>query len=522
MSRTTLLDRRASPSGPYGSRSLGELLESVPDAHPPAGSEATPVSGIAADSRNVAPGSLFVALRGSRIDGHAYMDEAVRRGAGALLVERPPAEDPGVPVVQVTDSRSTLADLAAAWYRHPARRLRLVGITGTVGKTSVLTMMGAILRRASARAGLLGSLGLKGSGDFEPTGFTAPGPLLLHAELAQLADQGCELAIMEVTSHALSQQRVHGLRFDLGVFTNLLPLEHADYHGSFRAYVRSKLLFFEQLAPGAPIVFNADDPAVRQLMDGRDVRAVSAGRAEDASVRVAAAEVTSRGTRLILRAERPLPRPWTEEEPPFEVSVRLALLGRANVANAALAATAAICAGAPPDVAAEVLSHFPPPKRRMQIVHRGRYTVLDDTVGHPDSISALFEVVEKLGPRRVHAAYVVRGRRGPEINRRLAEALVVWRDRVPLDTLVVTCSQEAADALNSVEPDEYRAFVRPLKDARVPFRERERLDDAVHEVLEQAGREDLVLLLGAQGMDQGQDILRAWLAERAEAVDGSE
>jgi len=522
MSRTTPLDRRASPSGPYGSRSLGELLESVPNARPPAGSESAPVSGISADSRAVAPGSLFVALRGGRIDGHAYIAEAVRRGAGALLVERPLADDPGVPVVQVTDSRRTLADLAASWYCHPARRLRLVGITGTVGKTSVLSMMGAILQRASARPGLLGSLGLKGSGDYEPTGFTVPGPLLLHADLARLADEGCEMAIMEVTSHALSQQRVHGLRFDLGVFTNLLPLEHADYHGSFRAYVRSKLHFFEHLAPAAPIVFNADDPAVRQLMEGRDVRAVSAGRAEEASVQVAVAEVTSRGTRLTVRARRPLPRSWTEEASPFEVSVHLPLLGRANVTNAALAATAAICAGAPPDVAAEALSHFPPPERRMQIVHRGRYTVLDDTVGHPDSLSALFEVVEKLGPRRVHAAYVVRGRRGPEINRCLAEALVVWRERVPLDTLVVTCSREAADALNLVEPDEYDAFLAPLKDARVPFREQERLDDAVHEVLEQAGRGDLVLLLGAQGMDRGQDIARSWLADHAEALGGAE
>lgn len=516
MAPSSRAGRSGSPSAAQGSRSLAELLAKLPDAPLLPRNGATRVDSVVADSRRVSPGALFVAVRGTRADGHDFVREAVRAGAVAVVVERVPAHDPGVPVVRVPDARRALAELAARWHGRPAERLRLVGITGTVGKTSVLSAMGALLPAAGLRAGLIGSLGSSGPGSTpEHPGLTAPDPLRLHEELARLAAESCDLAVMEVTSHALVQRRVHGLRYELGVFTNLLPLEHADYHGSFLAYVKAKGRFLAHLLPGAPLVFNADDPAVRQLIGGYQGPLVACGAAPGANVRIEDVDVSPRGTRFALAAPDALPRPDGGETRPFRAVLHVPLLGRGNVANVALAATAAICLGAPPDAVPEVAAALVPPRRRMQVVHRGRFTVLDDTVGHPDSVSGLFEVVERLRPRRVHVAWAVRGRRGAGINRRCAEALAVWAVRVPPATLVVTRSVEAAGAADRVDAVEHRAFVLPLRRAGVPFVERERLDEAVWKVMERARDGDLVLLAGAQGMDGAREIALDWLEAHA-------
>jgi UDP-N-acetylmuramoyl-L-alanyl-D-glutamate--2,6-diaminopimelate ligase len=188
--------------------------------------------------------------------------------------------------------------------------------------------------------------------------------------------------------------------------------------------------------------------------------------------------------------------------------------GGSGLYNGALAATAALCAGAPAQAVREALAAFPPPPRRMQIVHDGDFTILDDTVGHPESVSALFRVVRRIPHRRLHVAFAVRGRRGIEINRQIAKSLAIWSRRVPLSTLVVTSSVEAADERNRVDEAERAVFVEPLHAAGLPVVEAARLKDAVHQVLDRARDGDLVLLLGAQGMDRGAPIANAWLQGR--------
>jgi UDP-N-acetylmuramoyl-L-alanyl-D-glutamate--2,6-diaminopimelate ligase len=196
--------------------------------------------------------------------------------------------------------------------------------------------------------------------------------------------------------------------------------------------------------------------------------------------------------------------------------VTLRLLGPGNRSNAALAITCALCAGADAGVVLDAIARFEAPPRRLQVVHQGRFTLLDDTVGHPESISAFFDVVARLRPRHVHLVYAVRGQRGERINGQNAESLAVWVERLAVDTLVVTRSAGTADELNEVEAAEYRAFIDPLRERGLAFREEPELEGAVHAVLERAEDGDLVALLGAQGMDRGQEIARSWLRSRGE------
>jgi len=312
---------------------------------------------------------------------------------------------------------------------------------------------------------------------------------------------------MEVTSHALDQDRVHGLVFALGVFTNLSPLEHLDYHGDFRSYAAAKSRFLGQMAPGAPVVYRAGDRAVRTLIDRHDVTPLSCGPFGVVSIRTDRLLLDRGGSRITLRVRRPLSRPGGVPLAPVTIPVELQVLGRPNISNASLAATAALCLGAETDAVIDALADHPAPWRRMQIVHRGRFTVLDDTVGHPDSISAVFEVAEKIRHHRLHVVYAVRGRRGSEINRRDAEALAIWSRRVPIHTLIVTSSEDVADERNRVERGEREAFVTMLRRYDKPHRHARDLRGAIDMVLDQCGRRDLVLLLGAQGMDRGAEFL---------------
>lgn len=497
-------------------RPLSELLRAVPDVTGGGAAAGVPIRAVTATSGEVSPGALFVALRGTKVDGHAFVDEAVRRGAAAVLVE-----DDGVraavPVLRVPDSRRALAAIAAEWHGRPADRLPLVGITGTVGKTSTLAVLEAILAASDRTVGTIGSLGVKVDGEpIERHGYTAPDPLLLHGELARLEAEGASLVAMEVTSHALAQERVAGLRYALGIFTNLLPLEHAEYHGTFREYVRAKARFFEHLPAGVPLVHNADDRAVRRLAREHDVVAVGCGTARTADVRIEPESVSPAGTRLALNVRRPLPRVGGGAVAPVRIPLEMRLLGRSNLSNAALAATAALLLDAAPETVRAVLAGLAPPRRRLEVLHHGRFLVIDDTVGHPESVSALFEVVGQLRPRRIHAAFAVRGQRGPRINRHVAKALAIWAERLPMGTLVLTRSAEAVDDRNAVTDREHAAFAAPLREAGIDFGERDRLDDAVHAALAAAGEGDVVLLLGAQGMDRGMEIARAWLAEHGD------
>jgi UDP-N-acetylmuramoyl-L-alanyl-D-glutamate--2,6-diaminopimelate ligase len=463
----------------------------------------------------VEEGDLFVAIRGDTSDGHEFLTDALRRGARAVLVENELPVDLPVPTIQVEDSRRALAELAAEWYGNPAGSLALIGISGTVGKTSVLAMLEAILLENGVRVGTVGSLGVRLDGvPIRETGYTAPDALLLHESLAQLRDSGCELAVMEVTSHALVQSRVHGLLFDVEVFTNLLPLEHQEYHGSFEGYVEAKVGFFDHLAEGAPLVYSADDPTVRAIVDELDLRSVSCGTAPRADVRIGSLTVRSTGTSLNLSLERGLPDRSETATSPQNIEIDLRLLGRSNVQNAALAATAALLLGIGPGTIRRALAGFPPPRRRVEMIHAGEFMVIDDTVGHPESISALFEAVRALNPRRVHVAFAVRGSRGPEINRHTAEAIAIWADQVPPATLILTRSEEAVDDKNRVLPEESAAFADTLTERGIPFEEVNRLDDAIQAVLDAAESGDLVLLLGAQGMDRGAEMARTWLARQ--------
>lgn len=483
-----------------------------------------PITGLSFDSRKVAPGDLFVAMPGTKADGTAFVDEARRRGAVAVCAAR--AID-GVPSIVATDPRAALGLLSAAWYGEPARELALIGITGTLGKTSTAQLVLAALGASGTPIGVVGSLGVQARGVADPAlearlpstgGMTTPDAPTLHRALRLLVDAGVRTVAMEVTSHALAQGRVAGLVLDLGLMTNLVPDEHLDFHKTPEHYLATKARFFDLLADGAPVVANGDDPLVREMVAERTrdrprpVVWVTTEDRADADVCACDLACDAVGSRFTLDVRRALPGIRGRTVPPVKVPLALPVFGVQQVENATLAATAALLAGASPDGLAQAVAGVAQVRRRMEVLRASGPMVVDDTSGHPETLRAVFASVRALPHRALRVVFGIRGMRGATINSRLAAALVELvarhRRQAPV-TLVVTASEDTADARNRVTPEELAAFRESLGAATYAFEPT--LERAVARVTDGVRPDDLLLVLGAQGMDRAGEMVLARL-----------
>ncbi|HEX3160088.1 MAG TPA: UDP-N-acetylmuramoyl-L-alanyl-D-glutamate--2,6-diaminopimelate ligase, partial [Gemmatimonadaceae bacterium] len=360
------------------------LLVAQRGALPPA------VSGIADDSRRVAPGELFVAVRGAARDGHDYLAQAAELGATVALVEEEGRTV--LPHLVVRDGRRAAAIAAGAAYGHPAWSLNFVAVTGTNGKTTTVDLLRHLLDLPDARAASIGTLGVLVGSDATPlpggAGLTTPGPLELQAVLRRLVDGGVRLVAMEVSSHSLDQRRVEGIRFSAGIFTNLTR-DHLDYHGTMDAYLAAKSRLIERLTDDGVAVLNADDPAWARLGRApRTVRFSAAGAAAD--VRAENVEFSPTGSTFTLRLGE------------AAQAVTLPLIGDFNVANATGAAAAAWALGMPPALIAERLGTVPQVPGRLERIGE-RPAVLRDYAHTPDALERALHAVRPF----VHGRLIV-------------------------------------------------------------------------------------------------------------------
>jgi UDP-N-acetylmuramoyl-L-alanyl-D-glutamate--2,6-diaminopimelate ligase len=288
------------------------------------------IQSLAYDSRRVEPGALFFAIKGEKADGHGFIPQALSRGAAAIVSERPAPDGLASRWVRVPAIRRALSEAARAFFGHPESRLRLIGITGTNGKTTTAYLLESILAASGAIAGLFGTIEYHVAGRTLPAGNTTPESLDLAAYLAELVQAGASAAVMEVSSHALAQERVWGFPFAAAVFTNLTR-DHLDYHHTMEEYFRAKRRLFEGLGTARPGVaaINLDDPWGARLLELPYPRLVTYGLRPEAVVRAKHHSQETSG----LRATLSLPCGEIEMESP--------LIGRSNLMNILAAAGAA-------------------------------------------------------------------------------------------------------------------------------------------------------------------------------------
>ena len=223
-----------------------------------AGSTAVDITGINIDSRKIMPGHLFVAIKGTQTDGHQYIEKAIQSGAAAILCEDLPTQQEGVTYIQVASTEDAVGKVATLFYGDPTSKLKLVGVTGTNGKTTIATLLYNMFRKLGYKCGLLSTVCNYIEDEQLPTSHTTPDPIELNQLLGKMVDAGCEYAFMECSSHAIAQKRIGGLKFTGGIFTNLTR-DHLDYHKTFENYRDAKKAFFDSLPKGAFAIINTDD-----------------------------------------------------------------------------------------------------------------------------------------------------------------------------------------------------------------------------------------------------------------------
>lgn len=418
---------------------LSELLASLPPSiiDAPDINADPEVTGVTADSRQVSPGSLFVAVRGETVDGHRFIPDAIARGAAAIVAESPPhtraptdSHTLAPSYLHTSTPPHALAWLSAALLGFPARRLVMLGVTGTDGKTTTASLLHSILLAAGLRAGLISTVSAVIGDETLDTGFhvTTPDAPAIQGYLARMVAAGLTHCVLEVTSHGLAQHRVAACEFDVAVVTNITH-EHLDYHKTYQQYRAAKGRLFESLSSAAPKpggppkagVLNLDDSSLAYL------RSVLTERAYTYSLRSAAADVRAREVQ-----HTPAGLAFTAVGPGFSVPVTARLVGAYNVSNCLAALTAAVCAlNLPPEAAARGIAALPGVPGRMESLDLGQpFTAIVDFAHTPNALRRALEAARDLrasaqaagGPKgRVIAVFGSAGLRDIEKRRLMAE-----------------------------------------------------------------------------------------------------
>lgn len=471
---------------------LSKLSPAVPGAYI-LGDPAVRVSSICYDSRRATPGSLFVAVPGFKVDGHDYIGEALAKGAAALAVQanrRPAwqaAVSQGTAAIVVADTRRALAQLAAAFYGYPARKLRVIGITGTDGKTSLVHLLAHVLAATGGKTGLISTVGGQIAGQPLPEELrhTTPEAPEVQALLARMVEAECRYAVIESTSHGLALHRLDGCEYDLAVLTNI-GFDHIDFHGTREAYLAAKGRLFtmldESVSKGIKktAILNADDPSSQQIRSLTRARVLTYGINGRADVQGGRLERDGWGCRFRLVAGK------------AEASVRLNVPGPFNVYNALAATAVALSQGVKLDAIVPALESWTGVPGRLERIEAGQpFAVVVDFAHAPQALRRVLELLRSYARGRLILLFGCIGERDKErrypmgqIAAALADYTIVSDDN-PYGEDRHAIIEDIAQGLRAAGKREGHDF------ALIPDRRQ-----AVAHALAMAGDEDVVLLAG--------------------------
>lgn len=442
------------------------------------------INGIETDSRKTVAGNLFICLPGHTVDGHDYAAQAVERGASALVVERLlPLE---VPQLLVKDCRHAMAVLADAYYGQPSQQLRLIGVTGTNGKTTTTYLVEQILADAGHVPGVIGTIEMRYAGQVHPMSGTTPEALQLQQSLGDMTRAGADYCVMEVSSHALEQGRVKGCRYRIAIFTNLTQ-DHLDYHGTMENYLAAKGLLFSRLGNHyaadeqnrAYAVLNSDDPASRLLAKQTAAEVITYGVDAEADVRASQIRITAQGTSFHVQTFR------------GDADITLQMVGKFNVYNALAAIAAGLIEGIGIEQLKRSLERIAGVPGRVEAVDAGqKFAVIVDYAHTPDGLENVLRSIKEFAPRNIICVFGCGGDRDRtkrplmgKIAARYADSIIVTSDNPR--------TEEPESILRDIEQGLLEDGVAGESYTLIVDRKR-----AIEKAIEMASPDDVVLIAG--------------------------
>lgn len=440
------------------------------------------VTDVTADSRKIVPGSLFICLKGAHADGHKFIRQAAQDGAVCALVQDDVKERPeGLTVIKVADTRSAMSYVAPWFFDYPGKKMRMIGVTGTNGKTTTTNIIRLMLRRAGYKVGLIGTINVMIEDKTEVAHNTTPDVVDLERTLARMQEAGCDYVVMEVSSHALALNRVAGCEFDVAVFTNITQ-DHLDFHRTFENYLEAKLLLFKGLAAGTKpnkhAVLNMDDPHAAAFKTAVAAPIITYGENKEDSIYPLSFHVGAKNMQLDLLT------------PEGRLTTDLKITGEFNVYNVMAAVGAALAEGISLDVIKDTLINFNGVPGRFQLVEAGQpYTVIVDYAHTPDGLENVLRTARLITKGKL---WVVFGCGGDRDN---TKRPIMGKIALNLaDMLVIT-----SDNPRSEEPDLIIAeIVAGLGEVSTEKSVHTLVNrgEAIHYALEHAGHDDVILIAG--------------------------
>lgn len=429
------------------------------------------------DNRKVKNGSLFICIKGYTVDGHRFAESAVANGAAAVLAEEELSLP--VPVIVVENTKRAMAVLADAFYNQPSHKLHMIGITGTNGKTTTSHLIEKILADAGQNTGLIGTMYTKINNEVLETKNTTPESLTLQKTFNEMVKNGVQSAVMEVSSHALVEGRVHGTDFNVAVFTNLTQ-DHLDYHHTMDEYKRAKSLLFSQLGNTFNMdkpkfaVLNADDQASEMYLESTTAHVITYGIDRNATLKAKDIVMTAKGTEFELIS-------------PFGINkVSLQLIGKFSVYNVLASLGAAVASGIPIDKAISSIEKVKGVSGRFELVHAGQdFTVIVDYAHTPDSLENALKTVKQFAEGKVFVIVGCGGDRDRTKRPLMAQIACKYSER-PIFTSDNPRSEDPIAILKDMEDGVAGEKYEVIVDRKA----------AIHHAVGQANKNDVILIAG--------------------------
>lgn len=453
---------------------LNKLLEGV-EAVAIKGNKYMEINGIFYDSKQLKPGGLFFAIKGTKLNGQNFIDEAIERGAVAVVSEDDFITYKNVCKVKVNDVRKSCAVAADNFYQHPSQKLNVIGITGTNGKTTTLHLIEAVLRQTGKNCGTIGTISYNVGARSIPATNTTPSAIMIQMFLHEMVKVQIPYCVMEVSSHSLHQFRVDGIIYKSAIFTNLSS-EHLDYHQDIREYFAAKRRLFEMLKEESRAIVNADDPFAKQIIEATRAKVLTYGIKAPADLIACEIKSSIRGSSFKVKT------------PKGTLDLKTALIGEYNIYNILAAASLAVSEGIDFEYIQEAIQNFKGPPGRLQKIDCGQdFSVFIDYAHTDDALAKVLGALKKLVKKRIIAVFGCGGDRDrtkrPRMGRVAAELA---------DFLVITSDNPRSEDPRSIIEEIVKGLPDGFKKYKISLDRKK----AIEASLEMAEDGDIVLIAG--------------------------
>ncbi|QNO15103.1 UDP-N-acetylmuramyl-tripeptide synthetase [Alkalicella caledoniensis] len=469
-------------------------------------------NGISYHSQKVKPGDIFVCIKGYKSDGHIYAQGAVNKGAVALVVEDLQTHI-NIPQIVVPDSRRALAHISSLFYNNPSDTLKMVGVTGTNGKTTTTFMIDTILSSAFKNTGLIGTVIIKNGDSFIPSELTTPESLDLQMYLKEMVDNNVNHVTMEVSSSGLDLSRVDFVDYHIAVVNNI-SRDHIDLHGSFENYVAAKKKLVKNLSKNNFAIINGDCTESLEFGNETKARIITFGMKNQFCNFVATnVDLSGNETSYTLEITQPIQTEHGIIEAGYH-EITLQVLGLHNVYNSMVAIAVGLLLGADFDTIKNAIYAFIGVERRFQLIYNSSFKIIDDHFANPGNIEVTMETIKHMSYNKFSLIYGIRGNRGVTVNTENAHIMAKWAKELNVDHITLTTSEDYVTSKDSVDPSELKCVVDILRESGISTTVYKTLKEAVVSTLCEVTEKDVILLGGCQGMDPAAKVALQYIYEQ--------